>query len=495
MSRYSFSRVRSLLCTLVLTATLVTSGGILLGSISAQAATVQAAATVCATCDVTSIAAAIAAATPGDVIEVRGGSYDGPLVVDKPVTLRGVDNPIIDGHGKGTIVHITSDNVTIEGFTLRSTGNSHDKEDTAILVEAQRATVSANTIMDALFGIVLRKSHGSVIQNNIVRSKAADIALRGDGIKVWYSDDVVIEGNQASDGRDIILWYSNRAQVRNNQFNRERYGLHLMFSDQATITGNSLQFNSIGLYVMYSRDPVITGNILANNHGPSGGGLGLKDVDRAVIEGNRFVNNKIAAQIDTSPREMGIENIWTGNVFAYNEIGLAFMPSVRHNTLVENAFIDNTEQISILGGGQLRDITWSKDGRGNYWSDYAGFDADGDGIGDRPYRSEKLFESLMGDNPNLRLFLFSPSATAIDFAARAFPTFRPETKLEDTAPLMSPPRSALLPPATAHSSEQRLAFGLFGGIAIVGVLAVISRLRATAGGPRAVRRVRKSVAA
>jgi nitrous oxidase accessory protein len=487
--------LRAPLGAVLLAALLLTTGGLLARPVPAQEKADQASMVVCPSCEVTSIAAAIAVAAPGDVIEVRGGSYAGPLVIAKPVTLRGVDNPIIDGHDKGTVIQITGDNVTITGFTIRGTGGSHDKEDTAIRIEAQHATVANNTISDALFGIVLRKAHGSVLQNNIVRGKAVDIALRGDGIKVWYSNDVVIEGNQASDGRDIILWYSNRAQVRNNQFNRERYGLHLMFSDQATITGNSLQFNSIGLYIMYSRDPTVIGNILANNHGPSGGGLGLKDVDRAVIEGNRFVNNKIAAQVDTSPREMGIENVWTGNVFAYNEIGLAFMPSVRHNTLVENAFIDNTEQISILGGGQLRDITWTKDGRGNYWSDYAGFDADGDGIGDRPYRSEKLFESLMGNHPNLRLFLFSPSATAIDFAARAFPSFRPETKLEDTAPLMSPPRSALLPAVSTQSSPQRLAFGLFGAITTAGALAIIRRLRANTGASRTVRRTRKAVVA
>lgn len=53
--------------------------------------------------------------------------------------------------------------------------------------------------------------------------------------------------------------------------------------------------------------------------------------------------------------------------------------------------------------------------------------------GDIPYRSERLFESLMDENPELKLFLFSPSAMAIDFAAKAFPGVRPETKLEDTA--------------------------------------------------------------
>ena len=86
-----------------------------------------------------------------------------------------------------------------------------------------------------------------------------------------------------------------------------------------------------------------------NNHGPSGGGVGLKDVDSAVIDGNRFVNNQIAIQADTSPRESGIENYIRGNVFAYNDIGIGFLPSVKRNTVTGNAFIDNTEQVAIIG--------------------------------------------------------------------------------------------------------------------------------------------------
>jgi ABC-type multidrug transport system fused ATPase/permease subunit len=52
------------------------------------------------------------------------------------------------------------------------------------------------------------------------------------------------------------------------------------------------------------------------------------------------------------------------------------------------------------------------------------------------YKSQKLFENLMDRNPELRLFLYSPSAQSIDFAAKSLPTVRPKPKLVDTAPLM-----------------------------------------------------------
>jgi nitrous oxidase accessory protein len=41
----------------------------------------------------------------------------------------------------------------------------------------------------------------------------------------------------------------------------------------------------------------------------------------------------------------------------------------------------------------------------------------------------------MDQYPELRLFLYSPASQAIDFAAAAFPSLRPEPKLVDEAPM------------------------------------------------------------
>ncbi len=432
---------------------------------------------ICSDCDYTSLADAVQAASDGDRIEVRGGEYPGGLVIDKSIELTGVDNPVIDGSGEGTLIAVTAPDVTIDGFTLRNSGTSHDKEDSGILVDAGGATVVNNRLEDVLFGVYLRRAPDSIVRNNTITAIPVDVAMRGDGIRVWYSDNVTIDGNTASDGRDMILWYSNDAVVTNNSFDRNRYGMHLMFSDRAVIEDNSMDGNTIGLYVMYSRDVRIVGNSLSNNIGSTGGGLGLKDVDGAHIEGNRFVNNQTGIQIDTSPREPNIEHYIIGNVIAFNDIGVALQPAVRHNTFLDNAFIDNTEHVNVLGRGQLKDITWAEDGHGNFWSDYAGYDADGDGVGDLPYISQQLFDSLLSDNPELRIFAYSPASMAIDFAAKAFPSFRPEVKFEDPHPLMSTTASPYLPPIESESESRRVMVGVSGVAALGVALAGAHRLR------------------
>jgi nitrous oxidase accessory protein len=117
---------------------------------------------------------------------------------------------------------------------------------------------------------------------------------------------------------------------------------------------------------------------------------------------------------------------------------------------------------------------WHAAGLGNYWSDYNGYDVDGDGVGDIPYRSQSLFENLLDEYPELRLFQLSPVADAIDLATRAFPLFQPRPKMSDDYPLMAPPS---LPPVPGLSPLARLpavltALGLLalgGLIVIVGI--------------------------
>src|SRR6476469_2592120 len=96
---------------------------------------------VCPTCAINSLADAVAMAEPGATITVRGGTYPGGLVIDKSLTLVGVDNPVIDGQEQGTLISAKDADLTISGFTLRSTGSNHDREDSAILVETRKATI------------------------------------------------------------------------------------------------------------------------------------------------------------------------------------------------------------------------------------------------------------------------------------------------------------------------------------------------------------------
>lgn len=380
----------------------------------------------------------ISEARAGDTIRVPAGIYREHLRIDKPISLIADGEVVIDGGGRGDIIEITAPDVTLRGFTIRHTGIDLDKENAAIRVTAPRATIEHNTLEDILFGIDLRESPDSRVASNRIGGKALDIARRGDGLRLWRSDRSIIEGNTIHDGRDAILWYSRGVVVRNNIGYDCRYGLHLMFSDDITIVNNEFRRNSVGIYLMYSAGVELSGNRLIQNRGPSGYGIGLKETDRFSVRGNLIVGNRSGVYIDGSPFTDAQPGEFHGNTIAYNDVGFTFLPSARGNELVDNNFIDNIDQVAVAGRGSLDANQFWKGERGNFWSDYTGYDQDRDGIGDFVHESQTLFENMMDKEPKLRLFLFSPAQQAIEFVGRALPAVRPEAKFIDEVPLMSP---------------------------------------------------------
>lgn len=416
----------------------------------------------------------ISEATAGDTVRVPAGVYREHLRIDKPITLIAEGEVVIDGGGRGDIIEITAADVTLRGFTIRHTGIDLDKENAAIRVTAPRATLEHNTLEDILFGIDLRESPDSRVAFNRIGGKALDIARRGDGLRLWRSDRSVIEGNTIHDGRDAILWYSKGVVVRNNIGYDCRYGLHLMFSDDITIVNNEFRRNSVGIYLMYSAGVELSGNRLIQNRGPSGYGIGLKETDRFSVRGNLIVGNRSGVYIDGSPFTNAQPGEFHGNTIAYNDVGFTFLPSARGNELVDNNFIDNIDQVAVAGRGSLDANQFWKGERGNFWSDYTGYDQNRDGIGDFVHESQTLFENMMDKEPKLRLFLFSPAQQAIEFVGRALPAVRPEAKFIDEVPLMSPVSIAI---EHAHSTRSTGLGPLGLAMVTTGVLIVVAARR------------------
>ncbi|MFO0787094.1 MAG: nitrous oxide reductase family maturation protein NosD [Phycisphaerales bacterium] len=414
----------------------------------------------------------IAAAAAGATLTIKAGVYREHLRIDKPLTLVVEGLVVLDGDASGDIVEITAPDVTLRGFTIRNTGIDLDKENAAIRVLAPRATIEHNTLEDILFGIDLREAPDSRIIGNRIGGKNLDIARRGDGLRLWRSDRTLVERNSIHDGRDAILWYSTGVVVRGNTALDCRYGLHLMFSDDVRIVDNELARNSVGIYLMYSTGVEIVGNRLLRNRGPSGYGIGLKETDRFSVRDNLLIGNRSGVYLDGSPFTAAQPGEFTGNTLAFNDVGFTFLPSAKGNEISGNNFIDNIDQVSVSGRGTLAANAFWKGERGNFWSDYSGYDQNNDGIGDFVHESQTLFENLLDKQPALRLFLFSPAQQAIEFVGRAVPAVRPEAKFTDEVPLMRP--VAVRPEVRSSQGDGVPLFGAGVLLTLAGVGVVIS---------------------
>ncbi len=422
----------------------------------------------------TAITAALAAAKDGDTIEVRGGTYAETLVVEKSVTLEGVDWPVIDGGDTGTVVTLAAPNIIFRGFDVRGSGVEPDRDHAGItLLNAKNILVENNRLSDVLFGVFVSQADDAIVRGNDITSKAQYAEGRkGDGVRLWYSRRVTIENNRLHEVRDAIAWYSDDLILRDNTIERGRYGIHLMYSHNATIERNRVLDNSVGLYVMYSNNVTLRDNLIRGQRGPSGYALGFKDVDNATVTGNALIDNRSGAFIDGLPFSPQGFGQFENNLIAFNDVGIILLQSARNNEFTGNTFWENIQQVAFQGGGNsATQNLW----QGNYWSDYAGFDANGDGLGDTPYRAERLFENLTDREPLLRALIYSPAAQAVEFAGAAFPIVRPQPKVIDLAPLAQPP--ALSPIATASRGPQGnltpAVLALLGGSLLCGAFAFI----------------------
>lgn len=383
-------------------------------------------------------------ATPSwETLTLAPGTYRGRVVIDKPITIDGGGVAMVDGLGEGNTIEVTSGGVVLKRLEIRSTGDSLDRENAAVSATAAPGlTVEDCVFEDVLFGVFSRESPGTVVRRNVIGAKDLEVGRRGDALRLWESPGSLVEGNTVAGGRDSVIWFSDGTVVRDNRFTGGRYGLHFMYDHGVIVERNQLEGNSVGAYLMYSSDIEFRDNVVAGNHGPSGYGLGLKDVDGVTADGNRFVGNRVGIYLDNSPVGYDVHQYFSGNLVAFNQVGVLFTPSVQRNHFSGNAFVDNREQVGVSGTGTFTGNEWTIDGVGNHWDDFGGYDADGDGIGDIPYRLADLYSTLTDRHPEIVFFAETPAASAIALTARLFPALRPEPKVIDEAPLIAMPEMA-----------------------------------------------------
>ena len=384
----------------------------------------------------TSVAGAIAAGEPGDTVHVEAGTYEGPLLIERPLSIIGRGGPVIRGSGRGHIIEALAP-VHVEGLVLRGSGDRIDTEDAGIMVRAGPARIIGNTLDDVLFGIYLKEAAGSEVRGNRVRGKPLALSRRGDGIRLWQSPASSVTGNRVERTRDVVVYFSSRLAVRDNVITDGRYGLHYMYSHDNRVSGNRFERNDVGAFIMYSSGLVLERNVFAESRGASGIGLGLKDADDIVARDNLLVGNGAGVHLDNSPSAAATPNRLAGNTLLMNDVGIRMLPSVRGNEISGNTFRGNLRPAEVAGGtaaGQAAQNLWT----GNYWSSYAGFDEDGDGRGDTPFVHARLADELLSRHAGLRLFEGSPALRLLDLLAHFFPLLEPVPVVSDASPRLDP---------------------------------------------------------
>ena len=401
----------------------------------------------------------IAAARPGAVVTVAPGVYHGHLRIDKPLTLVGAPGAVLDGDGSGDVVRIAAPRTTVKGLTIRDSGTDLTVMNAGIYVEkrAYGAALIGNRLEKVLFGIYLDGASGAKVIGNrirgIARLRRAD---RGDGIHLWNDRNTLVKGNDIADTRDgIYIYISPQTRIVDNRLHGVRYGIHYMYSNNDEVAGNTSFGNLAGYALMQSRNLRIHDNI---SDGDRDYGILLNYVTFSRFSGNRIAGVRGEADaggaVIPGAEGKGIfvynseYDRFTDNTVADCPIGIHVTAGSDHDVFYGNTFLHNRAQVKYVQNMQEE---WSWRGVGNYWSDYLGWDMNGDGIGDVPYRPNDGVDVLLWEYPEAALLMNSPAVLALRYVQRAFPIFAP-TSVADSHPLMKPPA-----PSAPTDGRQRYA--------------------------------------
>ena len=372
---------------------------------------------------------AIRQAPRGGHIAVRAGVYrESTIVVDKPVTIIGEDEAVLDGEGARQIMLITADSVTVRGLVFRNVGVSFVEDRAAIKVdEAQHCRIEDNQFEDAFFGIYLAKTAYCRVAGNVLQGSGATETQSGNGIHLWYSKEIEVENNTIRGHRDGIYFeFVEDSRIAGNLSEANlRYGLHFMFSDRCRYHRNIFRDNNAGVAVMYTKHVEMIDNRFEHNWGSAAFGLLLKDITDSRVEGNVFVKNTIGVYAEGTNRIR-----FEGNDFLENGWAVKIMANALDNVFARNNFVANTFDVAT-NSSQKHYSRFAQ----NYWDNYEGYDLDRDGYGDVPFRPVRLFSLIVERNEPSLLLLRSFFIDVLDAAERVIPSLTPET-LADEQPVM-----------------------------------------------------------
>ncbi len=203
--------------------------------------------------------------------------------------------------------------------------------------------------------------------------------------------------------------YSYNNLLQSNLTENTRTGYALMQSKYLTVLNNrSVNDVNYGILMNYITNSTLRNNDIRgiqNRHNPHMKKTGTNNARRVGLEGKAlFIYNSLF-------------NEFTDNRFADSDIGIHLTAASEDNTLAGNAFVNNKTQVKYVS-------TRTQDWAGNYWSDYLGWDMNGDGVGDIEYEPNDSVDRLLWKFPAAKLLLNSPAIETLRWVQRQFPVLK-----------------------------------------------------------------------
>lgn len=366
---------------------------------------------------------------PGGTLKPLPGTYGGPLFIKHPITLDGQGQVTLDAQGEGTVLTVKADGAVVRNLHLTNSGDSHDQVNAGILLQADDVLIEDNIIDNSLFGIHLQQASGNTIRRNQISSKPGHVTLRGDGVRMWYSSDNLLQDNQLVNSRDMVFANSPDNRIIGNSIRDGRIGMEFIFSPGNEVRDNEVKGNVTGIVVIYSDELIITGNRMLKLRQHTGFGLSIKESSQVVVENNEIAHCAIGFVVNAPIQPENITFL-RNNLFAYNEAAMFFYGDRGGHVIEGNRFDNNHTDVLVSSASSAVDNKWL----GNMWDSYEGFDQDQNGVGDTPHDLYIYADRLWMDTPMARFYRGTPALELVDFVERLAPFSEPDLILQDSRP-------------------------------------------------------------
>ncbi len=401
-------------------------------------------------------------AAAGDQLLLQPGVYRGNFSINKALTLKGQPGAVIDANGTDSALTLKAENIRIEGLSIQNWGDDLTELDAGIFVgrDAHQAVIRDNRFRGTTSGIWVDASKNIEIADNHIEG-TLDIRSqdRGNGIHLYAVTGALVKNNEVWHTRDgIYIDTSNGNELNGNYLHDLRYGVHYMYSYHNQVINNRTRNTRTGYALMQSKHLKVHNNRSENDQNY---GLLMNFITHSDIDGNQIIGVQTGRNPHLQQNSNAISGAEGKALFIYNsvfnniknnqfrdsDLGIHLTAGSEDNVIAGNAFVRNKEQVKYVSN---RKQDWSDAGRGNYWSDYLGWDMNDDGIGDTHYEPNDGVDKLLWKYPAVRVLLNSPAVETLRWVQRQFPVLK-SPGISDSAPLMNSPFAETAPQNSAEA--------------------------------------------